>query len=128
MTPPRTILVVEDEPILRTAYALVLESKGYKVTTAENGKAALEALQRRIPDLILLDLLMPVMDGKAFLLASDVLNKYPQVKVMVSSNLSDQSTVDELLAMGVHAHILKSSMSPSELTARIEATLMEGPQ
>jgi DNA-binding NarL/FixJ family response regulator len=117
------ILIVEDETILREAYAIVLESHGFRVSTAANGQVALDALIAEMPDLILLDLLMPVMGGKQFLEESEILTKHPDVKVIVYSNISDQVTIKSLLKVGVHEHILKSSMSPSDLAAHITSAL-----
>lgn len=62
----RAILVVEDDPIVRTTVAEVLTDEGYIVHTAANGAEGLEQLRRCRPDLVLLDLMMPVMDGSEF--------------------------------------------------------------
>ncbi|GAC1391626.1 MAG: hypothetical protein NVSMB46_04810 [Candidatus Saccharimonadales bacterium] len=111
----QTVLVVEDETILREAYSMVLEAQYFNIITAANGLEALNEFKRNRPDLILLDLLMPVMNGEQFLKESEVLTKHKEVKVIVYSNLSDQVTVDRLLQQGIYKHILKSSMSPSQL-------------
>ena len=118
-----TVLIVEDEAILREAYAIVLSSHGYRVSTAANGLLALNELEREVPDLILLDMLMPVMNGEQFLTKSSVLKKHKTVKVIVYSNLSDRETVERLMQLGIHEHILKSSMAPSQLTTYVEAAL-----
>jgi two-component system, OmpR family, alkaline phosphatase synthesis response regulator PhoP len=60
---PKTILVVEDEPGIRLSLSDELESAGYRVVTAENGEKALAAAAREKPDLIILDIMMPVLDG-----------------------------------------------------------------
>jgi CheY-like chemotaxis protein len=118
-----SILIVEDETILRDAYKMVLSVKGYDVTTAENGKIALDMLKGEEPDLILLDMLMPVMGGKEFLTHAALPSNHPNVKVIVYSNLSDQATIEEVLNMGVEEHILKSSMSPNDLVEHMDALL-----
>jgi len=61
-----TVLVVDDDADLREALADVLQESGYDVLTAEHGKAALAVLEGTLPDVILLDLMMPVMDGPTF--------------------------------------------------------------
>jgi CheY-like chemotaxis protein len=68
MTEPdvKTILVVEDNHDLSTLVATVLSEDGYRVETASNGEEALASVQRAMPDLILLDVKMPVMDGPEF--------------------------------------------------------------
>jgi CheY-like chemotaxis protein len=66
--PERPVLVVEDDPDIRDATAILLEDEGYKVSQAENGQRALDAVEQgELPSLILLDLMMPVMDGHEFL-------------------------------------------------------------
>lgn len=59
----KRILVVDDEPSIREALALVLEGEGYDVATASNGREAIERIEQRRPDVLLLDVMMPVMDG-----------------------------------------------------------------
>ena len=61
------ILVVDDEPEIRTSVREILEDEGYSVATAENGQAAREALLQRKPDLVLLDIWMPDIDGLTLL-------------------------------------------------------------
>ena len=63
---PVRVLVVDDEPPIRELMRLVLEEEGYEVATASNGQDALDRVQAFAPDVILLDMSMPVMDGRAF--------------------------------------------------------------
>lgn len=60
-----TILVVDDEPLIREVVAMLLEDEGYAVVTADDGRAALEVVQREAPALVLMDVMMPRMDGQA---------------------------------------------------------------
>ncbi|MBI3978821.1 MAG: response regulator [Chloroflexi bacterium] len=62
----KTVLVVDDEEDIRYLIALILESEGYRVETAMDGRAALTAIERRMPDLIVLDMKMPIMNGWEF--------------------------------------------------------------
>ena len=66
----KRVLVVEDDETLRTTVAEALEDEGYQVITATNGAEALRLVRAAEPDAIVLDLMMPVMDGRAFLEAS----------------------------------------------------------
>ena len=108
------ILIVEDEAVLQDVFKMVLERGDYKVETASNGLAGIKLLKSFQPDLVLLDIFMPVMDGREFLRNVD-LSEYPNTKVVVYSNLSDQQTETELRELGAHDFILKSSMTPSDL-------------
>src|SRR5688572_15723987 len=66
MNDPRDVLVVDDDPDMVDVLVLLLEQAGYAARSANNGREALEAVDRRRPALVLLDMLMPVMDGWAF--------------------------------------------------------------
>ena len=66
MTEPLRVLVIEDEVLIAQVIVDVLEAEGYEVRRAANGREGLDALGRWLPDLIILDLMMPIMDGRAF--------------------------------------------------------------
>jgi DNA-binding response OmpR family regulator len=83
----RKILVVEDEPLLRETYEMILSTQPYLVETAENGKVALEKCKSEEYDLILLDLMMPIIDGVEFM-EHFMPQASPRTRVIVMSNLS----------------------------------------
>ncbi len=109
------ILIIEDESALRTAYAFLLQREGYDVWTAEHGQAGLLLLKEVMPDLIILDMLMPVMNGMTFLKQARLPKRYPAAKVLLLSNVSDAITGDDAQQYGVTESILKAALSPSEL-------------
>lgn len=110
----KTILVVEDETVLQDVYKLILTSGGYDVHTACNGVEGLQKIKAVKPDLVLLDVFMPQMDGKELLRNID-LSDYPGMRVIVYSNLSDKVTETEVMNLGAHDFVLKSSMTPNDL-------------
>lgn len=110
----KSILIVEDEPVLQEVYKLVLTRKGYQVYSANNGIEGISQLKKNIPDMVLLDLFMPQMDGMDFLRNIDM-NDYPSTKIIVCTNVSDRETEKEVLELGAHKFILKSSMAPVDL-------------
>ena len=113
------VMVVEDELVLQDVYGLVLEAKGYQVVTANNGLEALQKLPEARPDVVLLDMLMPIMGGKEFMRNIN-LEDYPGLKVIVYTNLSDSSIKAEMLQLGAHRFELKASMTPADLVRMIE--------
>lgn len=115
----KVILIIEDEKVLQDVYKIVLSSKGYQVHTANNGVEGLEQLKSVVPDMVLLDIFMPVMDGKEFMRNID-LNDYPNLKIVVYSNLYDVGTQEEMLGLGAKRFILKSSMAPHDLVTLAE--------
>jgi DNA-binding response OmpR family regulator len=112
------VLIIEDNETLNEAYKLILEKDGHKVSTAFNGEEGLEKLKKTSPDLILLDMLMPKMDGLEFLrrFKSD---KYPKTTIIILSNLNEDEQVEEARKLGAHRYILKANTSPRELAARV---------
>lgn len=118
----KTVLIIEDEAILRQAYVAILSFEGFNVLEASNGQEALAIIEKCVPDLILLDILMPVMDGYEFL-AHSGLNNRKDVKVIAFSNLSDQEKLQKILGSGAARHVLKSSLSPKQLASTVKELL-----
>lgn len=119
----KRILIIEDEAPLRDAFAFLLKSEGYAVETAENGKIGLVKLQDFKPHLILLDMLMPIMDGMSFLHKAHLPANYPQIKTLMLSNLSDAITFDDAHVYGVTDSVLKADLSPVQLVNVVKKML-----
>lgn len=117
------ILVVEDDKDLNAAYRLILEKSGYTVQVAHDGQAALEVLKSFKPDLILLDLLMPIMGGLEFLQNYELTNKHPNVKVLIFTNMENSPEVTEAYKLGAHRCIIKSWTAPQNLARIISDAL-----
>ena len=109
------ILIVEDDVALNEAYKTILEIANYEVYTAFNGEEALVVAEQHVPDIIFLDLRMPVMDGVGFLKAYEPKTKHPDVQIVVFSNYDMQSEVDEAHELGAQRYVLKAWASPKEL-------------
>jgi CheY-like chemotaxis protein len=116
---PAAVLIVEDEIMLQDVYKLVLESNGYKVSTANNGQEALDIINKISPDVVLLDMLMPVMGGQKFMQTIDR-KEFPNTRIIVYTNLSDSAIEAEMLELGADRFILKSSMTPTDLIDLVE--------
>jgi two-component system response regulator RegX3 len=114
----RRILLVEDEEILRDTYTTIISTQPYILDCAANGKEALENYQQHSYDLILLDVMMPVMDGVAFLEKIQDLD-IERPKILLLTNLSSGSDIEKALKLGADKAILKANLSPRELLATI---------
>jgi len=119
-----TILIVEDENALNQAYQIILRQAGYTVVSAYDGEDALQKAASQTPDLILLDLRMPHMDGLNFLRHYNLRELHPDVKVIVFSNYDIQQDIDEAYDQGADRYILKAWASPKELLKVVQDTLM----
>lgn len=117
------VLIVEDEIALRTVYVMMFQKKGFDVHEAPHGKAALDNLAEVKPDVIVLDILMPVMGGLEFLEKAKLKEKYPQTKVLVLSNLSDNKTLSRITKLQADKYMLKASVSPMMLINTVEELL-----
>ena len=119
------VLVIEDNKTLNQAYRLILQREGHDVRVAFNGTEGLELAGITEPDLILLDMLMPVMNGVEFLrnyLPAD----HPKTTIIILSNLNEDTEVQEALKLGAKKYILKASTSPQELIAHVKAATGTG--
>ena len=116
------ILIVEDDKDLNAAYKVILESAKFKVKTAFNGVEALELLKTYTPDLILLDLLMPIMGGLE-LLEQYSLKRHPKVKVLIFTNMENSPEVTKAYNLGATRCIIKSWTAPQNLTKVVNEAL-----
>jgi two-component system alkaline phosphatase synthesis response regulator PhoP len=118
------ILIVEDNESLNDVYKLILARAGYDVKTAYNGTEALKVVKQKLPDLILLDMLMPEMGGLGFLKKFNP-PKNIKTKIIILSNLDEDQDIKEAQKYGVTRYILKASLSPKELVSNVKQALGE---
>ncbi len=116
------ILIVEDDKDLNNAYSIILSSQDHVVESAFDGQEALDKLNTFKPDLILLDLLMPIMGGLEFLQHFD-LKAHPDVKVLIFTNMENSPEVAESYKLGAHRCIIKSWTAPHNLSRVINDAL-----
>lgn len=117
------ILLVEDEAVLREAFTILLTSQGYDVVTAVNGQEALDHCRSTRFDLILLDLMMPVLDGVGFLKKAKLEQSHPQTRVVILSNLSSGESLTSALQLGAQRHAVKANMSPRDIVTLVKEEL-----
>jgi CheY-like chemotaxis protein len=109
------ILLVEDDRFLRRACEVSLRQRGFVVTTAADGEEALRKVRAEVPDLILLDLLMPKMTGTEVLKALRAEEATREIRVLILSNSSREQDVEEIKALGVSGYFVKADLSLQEL-------------
>ncbi len=117
--PSNSILLVEDETSVREVLKRKLNQSGFKTFVAEDGEQAMEALDHDIPNLILLDVIMPKMNGFDFLerIRSDL--RYRDIPVIIISNLEGDNDRATGRNLGITEYIVKSNISLRELMALI---------
>lgn len=117
----KTVLIVEDEKALNEAYQMILEKHGYQTRTAANGEEALAAVAKAMPDVILLDMKMPKMNGLEFLRHLE--GQKPEPVIIIFSNYDIQAEVDEAFRLGAKHYMLKAWAAPQELVRVVESAL-----
>ncbi|HEX6237184.1 MAG TPA: response regulator transcription factor [Acidimicrobiales bacterium] len=117
--PALRVLVVDDEPMVRDVVTQYLERDGYRVDALGDGRNALEALERRTPDLIVLDVMLPSVDGFRIL---DVVRRRSEVPVILLSARDDEADRVLGLELGADDYVVKP-FSPRELAARVRSVL-----
>ena len=122
---PKKILVVDDDPDMRDALTIILESRGYDIVTARDGIEALAMLRAENPDLMMLDLLMPKVDGFAVLkeLQDGRWSKYRETPILILSSVREEASrrryeLETALELGVDDYIEKP-VSPDILLERV---------
>ncbi|HST87140.1 MAG TPA: response regulator transcription factor [Ktedonobacterales bacterium] len=115
-----TVLVVDDEPRLVDVVRMNLEVEGYRVVEAANGYEALDRLKQDLPDLVILDVMMPELDGFETLRRIRAVSNVPVIMLTVRNEESDRIRG---LEIGADDYISKSPFSPRELLTRVKALL-----
>jgi len=116
----KKILVVEDEKTLAQALLDKLTGSDFDVTLAYNGEDGLDKAKKIEPDLVLLDIIMPVMDGLTML---KELRRFSQVPVIILTNLSSEESLSDAMVGGSYEYLVKSNYSLDEVIDRINNTL-----
>ncbi len=119
----KIILLVEDDIFVSDIYQTKLGQEGFQVLVAENGMEAVKKLKDSIPDLILLDIVMPYMDGMEVLRKLKEKKEWKDIPVMLLTNLSDKEKVDEGMGLGASDYLIKSHFTPSEVVEKVRSLL-----
>lgn len=122
-----TVLVIDDQLELRTLFQRVLENGGHRVVTVGDGEAALRATENWTPDVILLDLSMPQMDGLAFLRVARQRPGLAEVPVIVLSGMLTPEQTAAARELGVADHLQKGAFTTRELRARVASLIPPPP-
>jgi len=117
------ILLVEDDAFLANIYKTKFEMEGFKVTVAENGELGLKEANKKRPDLVLLDILLPKMDGFTVIehLKEDKVLR--DVPVIMLTNLGQKDDVEKGLELGADEYLIKAHFKPSETVDKVREVL-----
>jgi two-component system response regulator ResD len=117
------IAIVEDDLAIAQMYRLKFESEGFKVQIAENGRLGLALCEEMEPDIILLDLMMPEMNGDEMLEKMRHTDWGKDIKVIILTNVGEQEAPEKLKELNISAFIVKAEMTPKQVAELVAATV-----
>ncbi|NCC19554.1 response regulator [Candidatus Saccharibacteria bacterium] len=114
------ITIIEDDPTISQMYRMKFEADGFDVRIANNGEIGVEVVRSFKPDVILLDLQMPEMNGTEALRAIRADDSSKTTPVIILTNLGEEEAPREMRALGVHSYIVKANYTPRQVVAQVK--------
>jgi CheY-like chemotaxis protein len=115
------ILLIEDDSLIVKIYTTRLKADGYTVLSADNGEDGLALAEKEEPDLILLDVMMPKVDGFTVLEKIRANPMFHDKPILVYSNLAQDTEIEKAKQLGATEFIVKANISPTELVTKIKS-------
>ena len=119
----KKILLIEDDAFLSEIYSAKLQEAGFEVSVAGDGSLGLRKINEENPDLLMLDIVMPNMDGFELLQTIKSNPETKNIPVIILSNLGEQEDVERGLELGAEAYIIKAHHTPTEVVAKVKEIL-----
>jgi len=117
------IAIIEDDPVISQMYRMKFEADGFEVQLANNGVRGVALVETFLPDMILLDLQMPEMDGTEALRIIRKNEWGKNIPVIVLTNLGEEESPKEIRALGIHSYIVKADLTPRQVVQRVKEAL-----
>lgn len=122
-TPTVKIAIIEDDLVISQMYRMKFEAEGFEVQTAENGRTGVELVEKMHPDIILLDIRMPEMNGDEALRRIRATDTGKHIPVLVLTNLGEEEAPESLKALGIYSYIVKAEFTPRQVTEQVKQAL-----
>jgi len=120
------ILIIEDEQFLVDMYKMKFEKEGYEVVVAYDGESGINLAETKYPDVVLLDIVMPKLDGYQVLRRLRENPKTAKLKIYILSNLGQTEEINKGMAIGADGYLIKANLTPSELMDYVYRVLNNG--
>ncbi len=119
----KKILIIEDDRFLRELIARKLSAQGYEILEAVDGEKGLESIKEENPDIVLLDLILPGIDGFEVLSRVGKDEDLAEIPILVLSNLGQKEDVEKALNLGAVDYLVKAHFTPEEIIQKISQTI-----
>jgi DNA-binding response OmpR family regulator len=117
------VLLVEEDAFLANIYKTKFEMEDFKVTVADNGETGLMTAEKKKPDIILLDILLPKMDGFVVLEKLKASDKTKNIPVILLTDLGQKEDVEKGLSLGAEDYLIKAHFKPAETVDKVKKVL-----
>lgn len=117
------IAIIEDDIVISQMYRMKFEAEGFVVQAAENGRLGVELCEKMHPDIILLDIRMPEMNGDEALKKIRATDWGKHIPVLVLTNLGEEEAPQALKSLGISSYIVKAELTPRQVIERVKQTL-----
>ena len=117
------IAIIEDDSVISQMYRMKFEADGFEVQIANNGRDGIALVQEFVPDMVLLDMQMPVMNGDEALKNIRAEEWGKNVPVMILTNLGEEEAPKDIRSLGIESYIVKADLTPRQVVERVKTTL-----
>ena len=117
------VFIIDDDPFVLDMYVLKFKEEGFEVVTASSGKNAVLRIKEEKPNIILLDVIMPMIDGFEILRSLQKENLDPKPKIIFLTNFGQKEDVERGLQLGADDYIIKAHFTPREVVEKIKSLL-----
>jgi DNA-binding response OmpR family regulator len=117
------IAIIEDDQTISQMYRMKFESDGFDVQLANNGKRGVALVEEFLPDIILLDIQMPEMNGAEALTEIRKHDWGKSIPVIILTNLGEEESPKELKSLGIHSYIVKAELTPRQVVTKVQEAL-----
>lgn len=119
------IAIIEDDPVISQMYRMKFEADGFSVQLANDGKKGVALVEHFSPDIILLDVQMPEMNGDEALAAIRKEAWGKDIPVIILTNLGEEEAPKSIRSLGIHSYIVKAELTPRQVVQRVKDALQQ---
>ena len=114
------ILIIDDDPFILDMYVMKFSDSGFIIETASDGQAGIDKLSAFTPDIVLLDVIMPKMDGFQVIQKLNEVRKERPFKILFLTNFGQKEDVERGMALGADGYIIKANFTPTEVVDKVK--------